>query len=132
MDARWLLAVGIVTGGLLAPGCAVVHKVKSHRAQRQFTQAPTDAADGVRLPVIGLTKCAHCEYDLHPISDPESDGLAVVAEDGNLYVVEGAETSHADIFGARFDDVRVALDGTVVKSEGRIHWVRPTSLTRSP
>ena len=91
------------------------------------------AAPAVKLEAVavtGKTACAGCAYGVHPITDADSLGIAVVAGD-KVYIVEGGEKRYPDLFKARFDAPVVELRATVKKSDGKFVWVEPTSLTRS-
>lgn len=83
-------------------------------------------ANGVR--VVGKTACAGCAYGVHPITDANSLGIAVVTADA-VYVVEGGEKRFPKLFDARFDGVQVELKGEVKKRQGKFVWIEPTSLT---
>ncbi len=91
------------------------------------------AAPAVKLEAVavtGKTACAGCAYGVHPITDADSLGIAVVAGD-KVYIVEGGEKRYPDLFKARFDAPVVELRATVKKSDGKFVWVEPTLLTRS-
>ena len=82
------------------------------------------------IAVAGKTACAGCTYGVHPVSDSESLGIAVVS--GNMiYVVEGGEAKYPELYKARFGGVSVELKGIVKKTQGKFVWVEPTSLARS-
>ena len=109
----------------------------SAKERQMFDAAPADfvtknarvgggPADGVS--VVGKTACAGCAYGVHPITDSDSLGIAVVTADA-VYVVEGGEKRYPKLFEARFGGVQVELKGAVKKREGKIVWVEPTSLT---
>lgn len=115
---------------VLTSGCAIYHKARAQKRQQELTSTSTTTAGSV-FPVRGITKCAHCEYDLRPLGDAKSDGLAVLGDSGEVYIVEAAEQDYPDLFENRLDDVAVVLDGEIIQSIGRIHWVRPRSLRRA-
>jgi YHS domain-containing protein len=89
------------------------------------------AARPAHVSIVGKTACATCSFGVHPLEDPQSLGIAVVA--GNIkYIVEGGEKRYPAIFDARFDGLKVRLTGTVKRAEGDVVWVEPDSLVRIP
>lgn len=82
---------------------------------------------GVRL--VGRSGCAGCEFGVTPISAPDELGLAVVGEDGSVTVVEGAHEKYPQIYKDRFQGKQLAVEGKVVKTEGKVTWIEPSSLT---
>lgn len=83
-------------------------------------------SNGVRL--VGRSGCAACEFGVTPLGSPDELGLAVVRRDGRITVVEGAHASYPQIYKDRFDGQQLAVEGRIVKSQGRIDWLEPTSL----
>jgi YHS domain-containing protein len=81
------------------------------------------------VSVSGRTSCAGCEHGVKPLGDPDVLGLAVVTDAGTLYVVEGAHELYPNLYEGRFDSRVVSLSGDVIREEGKVVWVRPTSLT---
>ncbi len=80
------------------------------------------------VSVKGRTSCAGCEHGVKPIGHPDELGLAVVTDAGTLYVVEGAHELYPTLYEERFDSRVVSLTGEVIREEGKVVWVRPTSL----
>lgn len=87
-----------------------------------------EAAAGRIISVRGRTGCAGCDYGIKPLGDPDELGLAVVTEGGKLYVVEGAHRLYSSLYESRFESREVTLTGQIIREEGRVAWVRPSSL----
>jgi YHS domain-containing protein len=109
----------------------------SAKERQMFDAAPADfvtknarvgGGPAAGVSVVGKTACAGCAYGVHPITDSDSLGIAVVTADA-VYVVEGGEKRFPKLFEARFGGVQVELKGAVKKREGKFVWVEPTSLT---
>lgn len=81
----------------------------------------------VRL--VGRSGCAGCEFGVTPLSAPDELGLAVVSDDGSVIVVEGAHKNYPKVYADRFESQRLAVEGMIVKTEGKVSWLKPTSLT---
>lgn len=90
-------------------------------------QAPGATRSASAVSVIGTTACAGCDYGKKPIADADSLGIAVVA-DKKVYIVEQGESLYPELFGRRFDGLKVELDGRVKRREGEFVWVTPRSL----
>lgn len=80
------------------------------------------------IKVAGRAGCAGCEFGVKPLSAPEELGLAIVGEDGNITVVENAHMKYPQIYKSRFEGKQLVAEGTVIKTKGRISWLRPDSL----
>lgn len=78
--------------------------------------------------VAGRSGCAGCEFGVTPIASPDELGLAIVGNDGRVTVVENAHTQYPEIYAARFEEKQLEVKGTVIKTVGKISWVKPTSL----
>ena len=78
--------------------------------------------------LVGRSGCAGCEFGVTPISAPEELGLAVVGNDGSVTVVENAHRNYPQIYKDRFQGQRLTVEGKVVKTQGKIKWIEPTSL----
>jgi pentapeptide MXKDX repeat protein len=91
------------------------------------TSMMKDAHNGVRL--VGRSGCAACEFGVTPIGAPDQLGLAVVGDNGQITVVEGAHKNYPQIYKDRFQAQRLSVEGQVVKTQGKITWVKPTSLS---
>ncbi|KAA1261295.1 YHS domain protein [Rubripirellula obstinata] len=82
--------------------------------------------NGVRL--VGRSGCAACEFGVTPLSAPDELGLAVVGKDGSVTVVEGAHKNYPQIYKDRFGNKELAVEGRIVKTQGKISWLQPSSL----
>ena len=80
------------------------------------------------VTVQGTTSCAGCNYGVKPIGAPDELGLAVVDADGTVYVIEESHTRWPERYKARFNGEQVSVTGTVIKAEGKVVWVQPSSL----
>jgi len=80
------------------------------------------------LVVRGKSGCAGCEHGVAPIGAPDTLGLAVTADDGQVYVVEDAHQLYSDVYERRFDGLPLEVSGTALKSEGKITWIQPRKL----
>ncbi len=92
------------------------------------TQATTSTANNSVVTVTGKSTCAGCEHGVAPIGAPDELGLAVNAPHGKVYVVEDAHTKYPNIYERRYDGLPLQLSGTVLKTSGRITWIKPKSL----
>lgn len=82
--------------------------------------------NGVRL--VGRSGCAACEFGITSLSAPDELGLAVVSDDGRVTVVEGAHANYPQIYKDRFQGKQLSVEGMIVKTQGNISWLKPTSL----
>lgn len=82
--------------------------------------------NGVRL--VGRSGCAGCEFGVTPLSAPDELGLAVVGGDGRVTVVEGAHQNYPQIYRDRFNGQQLAVEGRVIRTEGNVSWIEPSSL----
>ena len=55
-------------------------------------------------------------------------GLAIVGKDKQVTVVEDANKLYPEIYKARFQGKQVMAMGKVVKQQGKVTWIQPTSL----
>lgn len=78
----------------------------------------------------GVSSCAACSHGVHPLNDPGQLGLAIKTSDGQIIVVEGAHQMAPDTYRDRFNSLNLEVTGTVIKSQGHVTWVQPSSLTR--
>lgn len=129
-----------------SPEHTVIHdglryQFPSDQEANMFRQSPTqfvasgpmtnatemkDSSRGVRL--VGRSGCAACEFGVKPLSAPNELGLAVVGADGRITVIEGAHQNYPQIYKDRFQGKRLAVEGRVVRTEGKISWLEPSSL----
>lgn len=80
---------------------------------------------GKTVSIEGRSACAGCEFKVRPTLNPEELGLAVVVSDSEIYIIENAHKSYSKIYDDRFDSLKLAVKGKVVKKEGRYTWVEP-------
>ena len=99
--------------------------MKKEVMMKKTSMKDTDS-NGVRL--VGRSGCAACEFGVNPIGAPGELGLAVVGADGRITVVEGAHKQYPQIYKDRFENKQLAVEGKIVKSQGKIAWIQPTSL----
>ncbi len=91
-------------------------------------QASTQKASKAAITIKGSSACAGYEHGVVPIGAPDTLGLAVNANDGKVYVVEDAHKLYPKVYKDRFDGLRLQVSGTVLKSAGKITWIKPTQL----
>ncbi len=82
------------------------------------------------ISVTGTTACAGCEFGKRPLTNPGSLGLAVVAANKKIYIIEGAEKRYPQVYENRFSGLRVQVQGTVRQRQGNFVWLNPTSLRK--
>lgn len=98
-------------------------------AVQQAGSAMSEPAEGKEfVSITGASGCAACSYGVHPIGDKNSLGLAVTADDGDVYIVEGAEEAYPEIFKQRFDKLSLRVEGDVIRRQGRYAWIEPASV----
>ena len=71
---------------------------------------------------------AGCDHGVSPLKSPKELGLAVVGADGNIYIVEEAHQLYKTIYDARFDEVSLAVSGTIIQRKGKFVWITPRSV----
>lgn len=99
----------------------------SNASMKDSTSMNMNMSDqGVRL--VGRSGCAACEFGVTPVSAPEELGLAVVGNDGSVTVIEGAHRNYPEIYRDRFQNKQIAVEGKIVKTQGKISWLEPSSL----
>ena len=103
-----------------------VSSMKNDAAMNKVGVKEATSGSGVRL--VGRSGCAACEFGVTPLSSPEELGLAVVSSDGRVTVVEGAHKNYPEIYRDRFQSKKLAVEGKVVKTQGKVSWLQPTSL----
>ena len=111
----------------------------SDKERQMFLKSPAKFADkaltmtmkqtAMRTSFTGKTSCAACEHGVHPIGSPDQLGLAVTSTDGTIFVVEDAHSRWPSLYKARFDGKSVSVEGTVIKRDGKIAWVKAEDLT---
>lgn len=85
-------------------------------------------SNSATVKLVGRSGCAGCEHGVTPLSAPDELGLAVNTTDGRVVVIEDAHTLYPNAYAARFEGQRVEVEGMVLKTEGKISWLKPTSL----
>lgn len=95
-------------------------------ARARSAQAKPSARDTVT--VVGRTGCAACEFGVKPIKARDTLGLAVVTDDGKIYVIEDAHRLYPNIYDTRFDGLKVVVTGKVIQRKGKFAWLEPVSL----
>jgi YHS domain-containing protein len=80
------------------------------------------------VSIRGRTSCAGCDHGVRTLGDPDELGLAVVADDGQIYIVEGAHVDFPEIYEGRFESREVELRGRVVKRDKAVSWIDPEGL----
>lgn len=101
--------------------------MKSNAMKDRAVSSNSMHREAVRL--VGRSGCAGCEFGVTPLSAPDELGLAVVADDGSVIVVEGAHKNYPKVYADRFESQRLAVEGMIVKTEGKVSWLKPTSLS---
>lgn len=96
------------------------------KLKMKHTSMPAMANETVR--VAGRSGCAACEFGVTPLTATDELGLAIVADDGQVTVVENAHQEYPGIYKDRFQGRKLVVEGTVLKSSGKISWVQPSSL----
>jgi YHS domain-containing protein len=91
------------------------------------TKPSSAAAKAVRL--VGRTGCAACEFGIKPLGSPDELGLAIETNDGKVIVVEEAHKLYPKQYKDRFEGNEIAVEGHVVKTQGNVTWLKPTTLT---
>ncbi|MDA1052388.1 MAG: YHS domain-containing protein [Planctomycetota bacterium] len=92
------------------------------------TQTSTQTTDAQLVTVEGKSGCAGCDHGVVPIGSPNELGLAVNARDGTVFVVEDAHKLYPKVYKDRFEGLPLAVTGKVIKRDGKITWIQPTSL----
>lgn len=90
--------------------------------------AMKDSARQQSVTVTGRSGCAGCEHGVTPLANSDELGLAVNTLDGRIIVVEEAHKLNPDVYAARFQGQRLEVAGMVIKTEGKISWLKPSSL----
>ena len=91
-----------------------------------LTSSQVVASDAVT--VTGTSTCAVCEFGVKPLGNPEELGMAVKTSDGHVIVVEKAHVLYPQIYKARYAGQNVQVEGKILKSEGRVSWLNPSSI----
>lgn len=103
---------------------------EKYAVQPRPNQQSTNRTDKAQLVSIqGKSSCAGCEHGVAPVGSPDELGLAIVGDDGRVYVIEEAHKLYPDVYENRFDGLTLQASGTVVKRDGTTTWIQPTRLT---
>lgn len=103
---------------------------KDTAAARRATPTSAVAAKASRnmITVAGRSGCAACEHGVTPLTSPDELGLAVNTKDGRVVVIEDAHRLYPDIYASRFEGRPLEVEGMIVKTEGRVSWLKPSAL----
>ncbi|MCA9040868.1 MAG: hypothetical protein KDA65_11010 [Planctomycetaceae bacterium] len=117
------------------PNTALLEKFKENPAQYAVvdetdteTEKPSNKS-AKTVSIKGRSACAGCEFRVRPTLNPEELGLAVVVSDTEIYIIENAHKEYTQIYDDRFDSIKLAVKGKVLKKEGRYTWVKPEKIT---
>ena len=80
------------------------------------------------ITVTGRSTCAACEFGVKPLNNPEELGLAVKTSDGGVVVVERAHELFPNFYEARYKGQDIQVQGTIVKTAGKVSWLEPSSM----
>ena len=80
------------------------------------------------VSVSGTSACAGCEHGVTPLGSPDELGLAINTKNGRVVVVEDAHKNYPNIYASRFEGQTLQVRGTVLKTDGKISWVKPVDL----
>lgn len=111
----------IPPGSGAAEGSGPANNRQSSRQEKGDSKVQT-------VSVKGRTSCAGCDHGVQTLGDPDELGLAVVTNEGEIFVVEGAHTKYPALYESRFEARSVELQGTLIKRDKTISWVEPSSL----
>lgn len=94
---------------------------------RRSQAKPTTSREQL-VTVTGKSGCAACDHGVSPLGAPDTLGLAVNAADGRVYVVEDAHRLYPKVYEGRFGGVLLTVTGKILKSDGRVTWIKPNDL----
>ncbi|MFT5525398.1 MAG: YHS domain-containing protein [Pirellulaceae bacterium] len=98
-------------------------------AENPAAQGAVDTTDaGKLISIKGVSGCAGCDHGVAPLKSPQELGLAVVAADGSIYVIEEAHALYKQIYEARFGEINLAVSGTIIQRKGKFVWLEPRSV----
>ncbi len=107
-------------------------RMREHSMMRKGDSMQKDSKEMMTstslIRIQGTTACAACEFGVTPINAPEELGLAVTTSDGQVYVIEESHSRWPKLYKDRFDGVRVAVSGNVIKTKGNVTWIKPSQL----
>lgn len=93
----------------------------------ESVSATTPPGEGEPVSIGGKSACAFCEYGLKPLGSDEL-GLAIVTDEGDIYVVEDAHELYPEVYEGRFEGLQLKVTGVPLKREGRTIWLKPSNL----
>lgn len=96
--------------------------------KKEMLKTSLESASSNTVRVAGRSGCAACEFGVTPLAAPDQLGLAILGQDGQVTVVEGAHSQYPGIYKDRFQGQQLIVEGTVLKSTGNVSWIRSTSL----
>ena len=108
-----------------APEQFVAATMKSKATKTSMRKADTSTK---LVRVAGMSACAGCEFGVTPLSNPDELGLAVKTSNGSVVVVENAHKLYPDIYAARFQGQNLHVEGEIVKTDGKVAWLQPSSV----
>ena len=95
---------------------------------KQAVTVGTAAEEAQTVSVSGRSTCAVCEFGVKPLGNPEELGMAIKTNEGHVVVVEQAHALYPEIYKARYAGQNVQVEGRILKSEGRVSWLDPSSI----
>lgn len=99
-----------------------------YTAKQQRMEKTAVSNNSLLVSVSGRSACAACEFGVSPLGVADELGLAIVGKDKQVTVVEDAHKLYPEIYKARFQGKQVMAMGKVVKQQGKVTWIQPTSL----
>ena len=102
-------------------------KGKMMQEESRVGQA-TPRRDNRVVTISGMSACAGCEFGVTPLGNPEELGLAVKTSNGNIVVVERAHELYPTIYKARFEGQNIKVSGKLLKTDGKVAWLKPSSV----
>ena len=106
-------------------------KAKTSGNSQTMIKTPARETVTTAVTVSGRSGCAACEFGVTPIAAPDELGLAIVAQDGRVTVIENAHKDYPEIYKNRFKSQQLVASGQVLRQQGRITWLKPTSLQQA-
>lgn len=98
------------------------------KKEMKVTQAKKADGRTQLVSVSGMSACAGCEFGVTPLANPDELGLAVKTSDGDVVVVENAHKLYPQIYAARFQGQKIQVEGKILKTDGKIAWLQPTTV----
>lgn len=114
------------------PDQFVAGEMKMMDGEKGMIKTSAPATSEVEIIVVGNSACAACEHGVSPLRDPEELGLALVGDDGQITVIEGAHKEYPELYKNRFKSMTLAATGVTLKQDGNVTWLKPSSLRQIP